>query len=282
MTYASTADTSRFGEYRIANPQPPLYRFDARVGTELPATPGRYHLYAGWFCPWAQRVVITLSLAGLTDVVGVSYVHGERDGRGWAFRVPTGPDPVNGFTVLREAYTATDPDFDGHISVPTLWDREQHRIASNRFDHLDLDLATAFRDHRSRDLYPAEHAGRIDELEAWLLPALNQGVGAARTDPAARERLATTLADLDSLLATSQFLVGDRVSLADVRVIPTLLRYDASVGRPLTDYPHLWRYARRVYQLPQVAATTDFSAYPAYLGPTGAGSDRPDWNAPLD
>lgn len=287
--FASPADTAVHGEYRIATPPSdahPLYRFDARIGVDLPAEPGRYHLYAGWFCPWAQRVVITLALAGLTDAVSVSYVHGQRDGRGWAFREETGADPVNGFPLLRDVYEATEPGFDGHLSVPALWDRVGARVVSNRFDHLDADLATAFAEHRSRHLYPPSQATRIDELEAWLLPALNHGVGAARQDATARDRLSDTLGELDEILATSRFLAGPEVTLADARVIPTLLRYDAqanvsagggsgAIGRALPEYPNLWRYAREVYQLPGVAATTDFSAF------TTPGADVPDWSEPV-
>ena len=47
---------------------------------------GRYHLYAGWFCPWSQRTTIARTLAGLQGIVTVSYVDNARDGRGWAFR----------------------------------------------------------------------------------------------------------------------------------------------------------------------------------------------------
>jgi glutathionyl-hydroquinone reductase len=57
-------------------------------------------------------VTIARSLAGLSDVVTISYVDGKRDGRGWAFRERNGPDPVNGFTLLREAYEATEEGFD--------------------------------------------------------------------------------------------------------------------------------------------------------------------------
>jgi len=56
--------------------------------------------------------------------VSLSYVDDVRDGRGWAFRERRGPDPVNGFTFLAEAYEATEPGYDGHVSVPVLWDRQ--------------------------------------------------------------------------------------------------------------------------------------------------------------
>ncbi|MDG6109827.1 glutathione S-transferase family protein [Dactylosporangium aurantiacum] len=104
----------------------PLYRFTGRV-VEGPEA-GRYHLYAGWFCPWSQRVTIAHALAGPQDAVTVSCVDNARDGRGWAFRERYGPDPVNGFTLLRQAYEATGANFDGHVSVPTLWARATARV----------------------------------------------------------------------------------------------------------------------------------------------------------
>jgi putative glutathione S-transferase len=33
-------------------------------------------------------------------------------------------DPVEGFDYLIEAYRATDPQFDGRVTVPVLWDKE--------------------------------------------------------------------------------------------------------------------------------------------------------------
>lgn len=134
---ASTVDTDAYGVHRIPqrpdDPRP-LYRFTDRV-VERPQV-GRYHLYAGWFCPWSQRVTIAHALAGLRDVVTVSYVDNARDGRGWAFRERYGPDPVNGFTLLRQAYDATEEHLDGHVSVPTLWDRATARVVSNDCNEL--------------------------------------------------------------------------------------------------------------------------------------------------
>ena len=54
------------------------------------------------------------------------------------------PDPVNGFTLLAQAYEATEPGFDGHVSVPVLWDRATGGIVSNNFPDITIDLGTAF------------------------------------------------------------------------------------------------------------------------------------------
>src|SRR4051794_35749474 len=143
---ASPVDTAAHGEYRIPRDGRPLLRFTARITEDgqFTARPSRYHVYGAWFCPWSQRVAIVRELAGLHDVVTMSFVDGDRDGRGWAFRGASGPDPVNGFTLLRQAYEATEEDFDGHVSVPALWDRFSSRLVSNDCHGIGIDLATRF------------------------------------------------------------------------------------------------------------------------------------------
>jgi glutathionyl-hydroquinone reductase len=115
--YASPVDYEAHGEYgpgRGFEPgqafQRPRYRFQGRIiadgSSGYQAGPARYHLYVSWGCPWAQRTAIVRKLVGLQDVVLLSYVD---DQRGWAFRERRGPDPVNGFRFLAEAYQATEP-----------------------------------------------------------------------------------------------------------------------------------------------------------------------------
>jgi glutathionyl-hydroquinone reductase len=286
--YASAADTAAHGEYRITRApgdERPVYRFRGRITADgssgFPAEAGRYHLYSGWFCPWAQRVTIVRLLAGLEDVVSLSYVDGTRDGRGWAFRETHGADPVNGFTLLREAYDATEPEFDGHVSVPTLWDRVTGRVVSNEFRTMGIDLATQFRDFAQPSIptYPAELADDIEALDAWIGPAVNWGVHRARgTGPEAeqaRAALHDAFARLDERLATRRYLLGNRLTEADVRLYVTLVRYDARPGghpddadrRPLDAYPHLAAYARDLYAVPAFQATTWF---PSFTGPSPA------------
>ena len=291
--FASPADPERYGEYRLPqrpdDPRP-LYRFTGRLSsdgsTPFRAEPGRYHLYAGWFCPWAQRVVLEIAANGLTDVIDVSYVDDARDGRGWAFRETHGPDPVNGFTLLREAYEATEPGFDGHISVPTLWDTATGRVVSNDYATLGIDIATQFGGFRwpGVDTYPAHLRDEIEELDSWIGPTVNQGAGRARGHGPdavqARADLLAAFERLDGLLADRGFLVGQGLTEADFRLWVTLARYDVQtnatgeVGPPLIAYPHLARYAAWLAGLPAFRASTrwtSFSAHgrtPTFLPPT--------------
>jgi glutathione S-transferase/putative glutathione S-transferase len=171
--YASPVDYGAYGQYGPGRGfdhgqewRRPRYRFQGRITADgssgIPAEAGRYHLYISWGCPWAQRTAIVRKLMGLDDVVSLSYVDDVRDGRGWAFRERRGADPVNGFTFLAQAYEATEPGYDGHVSVPVLWDRATGKIVSNNFPDITIDLGTAFGAwaDSSVDLYPSRSGPR--------------------------------------------------------------------------------------------------------------------------
>jgi glutathione S-transferase/putative glutathione S-transferase len=283
--YASPVDYDTYGEYgpgrgfeRGASFQRPRYRFQGRITPAGPyqPEPGRYHLYISWGCPWAQRTAIVRKLVGLEDVVSLSYVDDVRDGRGWAFRERRGPDPVNGFTLLSQAYEATEPGYDGHVSVPVLWDRRTSRIVSNNFPDITLDLGAAFSRWATSpaDLYPRELRPQIDALNERVYQNVNNGpyrvAGAATQQDYEdlRQQMIATLEELDARLAGRRFLFGDRLTEADVRLWPTLARFDAGYNpmagvseRGLTEFGNLWGYARDLYRLPAFRETTDFSAF---------------------
>lgn len=218
-------------------------------------------------------MVIALELSGLREIVSVSYVDGRRDGRGWGFRERNGPDPVNGFTLLRDAYEVTEPGFDGHVSVPTLWDRQSGRVVSNQFTTMGIDLATQFRHLASPviDTYPADLAADIEELDGWIGPDVNRGVAVAGGEgPAAedaRVRLLTAFAALDDRLSTNRYLLGDRLTEADIRLLVTLVRYDLGanagnrINAGLRAFEHLWAYARDLYAIDAFRRTSDFRTY---------------------
>jgi glutathionyl-hydroquinone reductase len=235
-----------------------------------PAEAGRYHLYVAWPCPWAQRAAIVRLLKGLTEVVGLTVLDPIRDDRGWAFTYE--PDPVNGFTYLREAYLATDPSYALSPTVPVLWDKERGRIVTNNFHDITIMLATEFEDlaDTSVDLYPAELREEIDALNQDIYLDINNGVyrcGFAATQEAyedAFDRLFGRLDELDERLTGRSYLVGDRLTEADVRLFTTLVRFDPVYyvhfkcnGRRVVDYPNLSRYARDLYRIPAFRDTTN-------------------------
>lgn len=286
--YASPVDYEEYGLYgpgRGFDPgqrgfQRPRYRFQGRITADgssgYPAEPGRYHLYISWGCPWAQRTAIVRKLMRLDDVVSLSYVDDTRDGRGWAFREERGPDPVNGFTFLAQAYEATEPGYDGHVSVPVLWDRQTRTIVSNNFPDMTIDLGGEFGAWAGPPvhLYPEALRGEIDSLNAQVYETVNNGpyrvAGATSREDYTelRQAMIATLEALDERLANRRYLFGSQLTEADIRLWPTLARFDTGYNplagvteRRLTDFANLWGYTRDLYQLPAFRETTDFSSF---------------------
>ncbi|GAA4042942.1 glutathione S-transferase C-terminal domain-containing protein [Nonomuraea soli] len=223
---ASPVDLDTYGPYGRGTP---TYPFQGRIGSpRFPAEPGRYHLYVAWVCPYAQRAVIVRRLKGLEDVVSLSYVDDERDGRGWAFRQRRGADPINGFDFLEQAYHATEPGYPGHISVPVLWDKQQGVIVSNNYPDITIDLATRF-GGGGPDLYPKDRRAEIDELNDWIFHNVNKGVTPG------------SLEVLDDRLKDRPYLFGEEITEADVRLWPSLVRL-----APFPEHKHLWDYTGRL------------------------------------
>jgi glutathionyl-hydroquinone reductase len=322
---ASPVDFATFGDYGDFRPKRPAaagtrpgefvraaYPFRGRITADgssgFKAEPGRYHLYVSWACPWATRSAIVRELLGLQQVISLSAVDPLRDGRGWAFREGDGYslDPVNGFSLLREAYEATEPGYDGHISVPVLWDKQTSKIVSNNFPDITIDLETQFTEwaNGNYDLYPEVLRPQIDEINELTYATVNNGVyraGFATMQDSYHEAVTALFATLDQLeqrLAGQRYLTGGALTEADVRLWVTLVRFDAVYYshfkcnlRRIADYPNLWAYARDLYALPAFRTSTKFDQIKRHyymthphLNPSRIVPDGPvlNWDAPAD
>jgi putative glutathione S-transferase len=235
-----------------------------RGWAEPGAPPSRYHLYVALACPWSHRAVIVRRLAGLEDDLGISYLHPYRDDRGWRFAGGEFTDEVNDFEFLGQAYRATDPDYDGRLTVPVLWDKELGVAVSNE----SADIVRMLDAWGEGDLYPEPLRDEIDELGSWIYDDLQNGVyraGFSRSQEAydeAFDSVFSALERLEALLGERRYLTGDEITLADWKLFPTLVRFDPVYhthfrcnGRRLTDHPNLWGYTRELYQRPGIADT---------------------------
>jgi putative glutathione S-transferase len=281
-------------------------RIETAPGARFAPEAGRYRLYVSLACPWAHRTLIVRAMKGLEEAVPISVVNPLMLEHGWTFDPAPGtvPDPIFGARYLYEIYQRARPSYTGRVTVPVLWDTREKTIVNNESSEILRMLASDFDPFAKRplhDLYPLAHRAEIDELNARIYATVNNGVYAAgfATAQGPYERAVTALFEtldmLEARLATRAWLVGDVVTEADIRLFPTLVRFDAVyVGhfkcsvRRLVDYPNLWRYARRFYQLPHVAGTVSFEhikqhyyrSHPG-INPTGIVPVGPaeDWGA---
>jgi len=243
--------------------------------TPYPGVKGRYHLYISLACPWASRTFLVRNLKGLQRVIGMTVVDPIRDKRGWAFRKGPGHsrDPVNGFSFLREAYTATVPQYRGRVTVPVLWDKQTRRIVSNSEDDICRMFNNAFGalSKTKVDLFPPDIEAEHRQLAAFVYKNINNGVyqaGFADTQSAYAKACRALFAALDKLekkLSHRRYLFGKRIVEVDWRLFCTLVRFDAVYHghfkcnvRRIVDYPNLQGYLLDLYQQPGIAATVNF------------------------
>ena len=274
--YDTTAEGGRF-----VRPRTIFRNWVTRDGTAGPtgaagfaAAPGRYHLYVSLACPWAHRTLILRALKGLQHLVSLSVVHWRMLDRGWTFEDGPGvvPDPLLGAEFLYQVYLAADRSYTGRVTTPVLWDKLNRTIVNNESSEIIRMFNAAFDDAGARpgDYYPVDLREEIDALNQRIYETLNDGVyraGFATTQAAYEDAVGTLFETLDWLearLARRRYLCGDRLTEADIRLLPTLLRFDLVYfshfkcnARRIADYPNLSGYARDLYQMPGVAATFD-------------------------
>eukprot|EP00850_Spirogloea_muscicola_P017732 SM000155S01661 [mRNA] locus=s155:247992:249920:+ [translate_table: standard] len=286
----------------------------------FPAAAGRYHLYISYACPWASRCYAFLKLKGLEDAIGVTScaprwkkTREGQDHMGWPFPSTPGevpdadPDPLNGAHFIRDLYEMTDKNPKGKFSVPVLWDKEKKTIVNNESAEITRmfnDQFNAFAKRPELDLYPPELRATIDEVNAWVYDAINNGVyksGFATKQKPYEEAVTALFEALDrceDILAKQRYLAGDVLTEADVRLFVTLIRFDEVYHnhfrcnrKLIREYPNLFNYTKDMYQQPGIADTVNMmhikehyygshpSINPFGLVPVGPGID---YNTPHD
>ncbi|NVK00026.1 MAG: glutathione S-transferase family protein [Oceanospirillaceae bacterium] len=239
------------------------------------AEPGRYHLYVSYACPWAHRTLMMRQLKGLENIISLSVVHPLMLNHGWTFDTDfdgaTG-DHLFGHKYYYQIYTQADPHYSGRVTVPVLWDKQQNKLVSNESSEIIRMFNSAFNEVGAAegDYYPEELRESIDSRNEWIYEALNNGVykaGFATSQEAYDEAVTGVferLDDLEKLLSQQRYLCGERFTEADIRLFPTLLRFDPVYvqhfkcdRRRIADYPALSGYLRDIYQMPGIRDTTN-------------------------
>src|SRR6202007_2436135 len=173
---------------------------------------------------------------------------------------------------VHQVYTAARPTFTGRATVPVLWDRKTRTIVNNESSEIIRMLNSEFDEFGDAtvDFYPEALRGAIDPINTFIYETINNGVyrcGFARSQKAYEAsflKLFAALDDLEQRLGRQRYLVGDRFTEADLRLFPTLVRFDAVYYshfkcnlRRIADYHSLSNYTREIYQMPGVAETVD-------------------------
>ncbi|KAG0335599.1 S-glutathionyl-(chloro)hydroquinone reductase [Podila horticola] len=243
-------------------------------GAKFPPEAGRYHLYVSLACPWAHRTLVVRALKGLEDIISVDIVHWHLQANSWPFQDGY-KDSLYGAEYIKDIYLKAQPDYAGRFTVPVLWDKKTQTIVNNESSEVIRMLNTAFDklvpEKAGLNFYPEKLRGEIDAVNEWVYDTINNGVyksGFATTQAAYENHvypLFNSLDRVEEILSKSDYLVGNTLTEADIRLWTTIIRFDpvyhghfkCNIKSIEKDYPNILKHARRIYQLPKVAETVD-------------------------
>uniref|UniRef100_H2ZBA2 GST C-terminal domain-containing protein n=1 Tax=Ciona savignyi TaxID=51511 RepID=H2ZBA2_CIOSA len=257
------------------------FRNEVKEGGEFPPENGRYHLYVSLACPWAHRTLIARKLKGLENAISYTVVDFLMLDNGWRFNENVEhceKDPIFDAQYLREVYLKVSPGYNGRITVPVLFDKKLKKIVNNESSEIIRMFNKNFNklcpddEHRMLDFYPEHLQGKIQEVNDWIYPNINNGVyrcGFARSQEAydqAVQGLFTHLDKVEDLLSKQRYLAGTQLTEADIRLFTTLVRFDHVYHghfkcnkKRIIDYPNMWSYMKELYQMAAFGSTTDMN-----------------------
>lgn len=210
---------------------------------------------------------------------------------GWIFAMNR-PDLQYNCTDLHQLYNTLQPNYQGRCTAPLLIDQNNHQIISNEsaeivriLNHIAMHTQPITTTTTStisvasppvlNNLVPDELRFCIDATNEWVYTLLNNGVyrcGFATSQEAydtAAHDVRYGLQQCATLLLQHNYLCGNQLTEADIRLLPTLLRYDgvyaplfragAGTHDRIQNYPPLHQYLQRCWDIPQVRHSIDIS-----------------------
>jgi putative glutathione S-transferase len=200
---------------------------------------------------------------------------------------------MNIYQKKRELYEKLSPNYDGRCTAPLLIDLKTKSIVSNESSDIvrminNVELGT--KDEKAVDLYPSDLVETIEETNEWVYKLLNIGVymcGFSTQQSAydnASKDVRMGLNKVDTILKEQPFLCGDTFTEADLRLLPTIIRFDGAYS-PLfraggahlriKDYPNILAWLQRCWDMDGVSSTIDIndavSSYYRQLFPLNPG-----------
>ena len=211
-----------------------------------------------------------------------SFVNPIRDKSGWKFGKKDSPyfDYINEFKYLLEAYKLMDSNYDMRVTVPVLWDKKTNKIVNNESLDILIMLNDEFFDFDNSDidLYPINFRNEIDEVNKYIYKNINNGV--YKCGFAIKQEiydfevnnLFIALDVIDKKLSKQKYLVGDTLTLSDIRLFATLIRFDLVYYnhfktniKHIYEYEHLWSYVKSIYHLEDINRTINFFMKSKYI-----------------
>ena len=195
---------------------------------------------------------------------------------GWSFEKNfpgTSGDSLHNKRYVHEIYQLSDKDISTKATVPILWDKKTRTIVNNESSEIIRIMNDAFNDitKNKDDYYPEKFRDQIDSINDTIYENINNGVyrsGFSKTQNSYEEavkNLFTSLDMVNDILEGRNYLVGDILTEADIRLVPTLIRFDCVYYfhfkcnlKKISEYKNISRYLRNLFEEDAIKSTTNF------------------------
>ncbi|CEP60547.1 S-glutathionyl-(chloro)hydroquinone reductase LALA0_S01e13432g [Lachancea lanzarotensis] len=155
---------------------------------------------------------------------------------------------------ISELYYKANPDYSARFTVPVLWDLETQTIVNNESSEIirifNSGVFDEFADPKVEpiDLLPSDLESQIDEINSWVYDNVNNGVyksGFAESQEVYEKQVSNVFEHVQKLenilrvnyeravdkygekdAASKLFLLNEQLTEADVRLYPTIVRFD--------------------------------------------------------
>ncbi len=237
-------------------------------------------LIVGRSCPWAHRTWLVYQLRDLKKYLQVVIAHADHNAGRWKI-----DPPWLGCNSLLALYQLCGAPPSHRATVPLIVDpkanKSKPQILGNESAQLVETLNEWPTNNDAPNLSPYELKEEIKSWQKLLQPAVNDGVyrcGFARTqtayDKASLELFDALETVNKSLSIKGPWLCGEQLTLADIRLFPTLIRWEmvymplfGCSQKPLWEFKFLWEWRQKFFAIPGVAKTCDPLAWRAdYFG----------------
>ncbi len=232
-------------------------------------------LIIGRSCPWAHRTWLVHKLKGLDSYINLFIAKADHNSGLWIFE-----SPILGCRSLIELYQKCGTSPNHRATVPALIDpgnkaSNKPKLLGNESANLVEVLNEWPNNQTNFDLAPKELKKEIEYWNTLLQLAVNNGVykcGFARNQKAydnASDQLFDALEKTNkSLNKKGPWLCGEKLTIADIRLFPTLIRWEmvyvplfGCSQKPLWAFPNLWEWRQRFLSIQGVEVTCNSLAW---------------------
>ncbi len=229
----------------------------------------QYQLIIGRSCPWAHRTLLVHKLRKLNESINIIFAEADHKKGRWKIN-PT----WKGCDSLISIYKLCGAKSNQRATVPVLVDPGNNNdknpeIIGNESSILVEVLNKWPSSENNLDLAPKELENEITNWNYLLQDSLNNGVykcGFARNQIAYEKASHDLFEALEivekSLKKNGPWLCGKKLTLADIRLFPTLVRWEMVYlplfncsKEPLWSFTNVWKWRQKFMALPSVSQT---------------------------